>query len=216
MVRLALPGMIMVEAEFFAFEILTLASGQFGTSALAAQSTLVTIASTFFFIPFPMAIASSTRVANLIGAKVTDAAKTSAKVVSQKALYLRISHIVEFATLLTNESPQAFVGGCIIASCNLIILSSLRYRLPLLFTDDEEVIEMVATTVPILAAMQIFDGLTAVSQGLLRGIGWQEFGGYVNLAAYYLVALPISFGTAFGLGWELKGLWTGVTVGLFL
>lgn len=40
MIRLALPGMIMVEAEWFAFEILTLATGQFGTTHLAAQSIL--------------------------------------------------------------------------------------------------------------------------------------------------------------------------------
>lgn len=82
MIKLALPGMIMMEAEWFAFEILTLASGQFGTSYLAAQSVLVTITSTTFQIPFPLSIAGSTRVANLIGAKLVDAAKTSAKVVS--------------------------------------------------------------------------------------------------------------------------------------
>lgn len=82
MIRLALPGMIMVGAEWFAFEILTLVSGRFGTSYLAAQSVLVTITTTTFQIPFPMSIAGSTRVANLIGAKLADAAKTSAKVVS--------------------------------------------------------------------------------------------------------------------------------------
>lgn len=82
MIRLALPGMIMVVAEWFAFEILTLVSGQFGTSYLAAQSILVTLTSTTFqLLPFPLSIAASTRVANLIGSKLVDAAKTSAKVV---------------------------------------------------------------------------------------------------------------------------------------
>lgn len=28
--------------------------------------------------------------------------------------------------------------------------------------------------------------------------------------------MPISFGTAFGLGWELEGLWTGVAIALGL
>ena len=82
MVWLALPGMIMVEAEWFAFEVLTLIVSQFGTSYLAAQSVLVTLTSTTFQIPFPVSIAASTRVANLIGANLVDAAKTSAKVVS--------------------------------------------------------------------------------------------------------------------------------------
>ena len=49
----------MVSAEYLAFEILTLASGQFGTSELAAQSILVTITSTTYQIPFPVSIAPS-------------------------------------------------------------------------------------------------------------------------------------------------------------
>jgi MATE family multidrug resistance protein len=81
MIRLALPGMIMVVAEWFAFEILTLASGRMGVAILAAQSVLVTVTGTTFQLPFPLSIAGSTRVANLIGAKLVDAAKTSAKVV---------------------------------------------------------------------------------------------------------------------------------------
>ena len=82
MIRLALPGMIMVVAEWFAFEILTLASGRIGVTTLAAQSILVTVTSTTFQLPFPISVAGSTRVANLIGAKLVDAARTSAKVVS--------------------------------------------------------------------------------------------------------------------------------------
>jgi multidrug resistance protein, MATE family len=38
----------------------------------------------------------------------------------------------------------------------------------------------------------------------------------VNLFCYYAVAMPISFGTAFGLDWELEGLWTGVAIALGL
>jgi hypothetical protein len=82
MIKLAIPGLLMVEAEFLAFEILTLASSYFSTTHLAAQSVLATITGITFQIPFPMSIAASTRVANLIGATLTDAAKTSAKVAS--------------------------------------------------------------------------------------------------------------------------------------
>lgn len=52
--------------------------------------------------------------------------------------------------------------------------------------------------------------------GLLRGLGRQNIGGWANLVFYYLIGLPISFGTAFGLGWELGGLWTGVAIALGL
>jgi multidrug resistance protein, MATE family len=82
MIKLALPGMIMIEAQFSVLEILTIAAGRFGTAQLAAQGVLVTVTSTSFNIPFPLAIATSTRVANLIGANLSKAARVTAKVVS--------------------------------------------------------------------------------------------------------------------------------------
>ena len=73
--------MIMIEAQFSVLEILTIAAGRFGTAQLAAQGVLVTVTSTSFNIPCPLAIATSTRVANLIGANLSKAARVTAKVV---------------------------------------------------------------------------------------------------------------------------------------
>ncbi|EER24567.1 MATE efflux family protein [Coccidioides posadasii C735 delta SOWgp] len=190
MVRLALPGFLMVEAEVLAFELLTLASSYFGTTALAAQSVLATISSIAFQIPFPLSIAGSTRIANLIGATLTDAARTSAKV--------------------------NMVGAVILGVGNITLLSSLRNYIPFLFTSDPEVAGLVAQVLPLCASFQLFDALATNCNGILRGLGRQSFGGYVQLFCYYGVALPISFGTAFGLEWHLWGLWGGVAVGLLL
>lgn len=88
MIKLALPGLLMVEAEFLAFEILTLAASWLSVTHLAAQSVVSTITAITFQIPFPISIAASTRVANLIGASLTDAAKTSAKVVRTVKCYI--------------------------------------------------------------------------------------------------------------------------------
>ncbi|EQL36050.1 hypothetical protein BDFG_02313 [Blastomyces dermatitidis ATCC 26199] len=190
MVRLALPGFLMVEAEVLAFELLTLASSYFGTTALAAQSVLSTISSISFQIPFPLSIALSTRIANFIGASLTGAARTSAKV--------------------------GMVGAVIIGLLNITILSSLRNYIPNLFTSDEEVADMVAQILPLCASFQLFDALATNCNGILRGLGRQSFGGYVQLFCYYAVAMPISMGTAFGFGWTLWGLWAGVAVALLL
>ncbi|KAL9098619.1 MAG: hypothetical protein Q9163_005754 [Psora crenata] len=190
MVRLALPGLLMVEAECAAFECLTLAASYFGTAHLAAQSVLSTIASITFQIPFPISIAASTRVANLIGATLADAAKLSARVAGCTAIGVGIF--------------------------NVVLLSSLRNILPRLFTSDPEVIDLVTKILPLCVAFQLFDALASCSNGILRGIGRQDFGGYVQLVAYYVVAMPISIGTAFGLGWQLYGLWAGVAIALGL
>lgn len=190
MVKLALPGLVMVEAEFLAFEILTLASSYISTTHLAAQSILGTITAIAYQFPFPISVAASTRVANLIGATLSDAAKTSGKV--------------------------ALVAASIVGIFNVTMLSSLRTYIPRLFTNDQDVIDLVAMILPLCAAFQLFDALSACCNGLLRGLGKQEIGGYVNLFCYYVVAMPISFGTAFGLGWDLLGLWSGVAIALGL
>lgn len=208
MIKLALPGLLMVEAEFLAFEILTLASSYFSVTHLAAQSVLSTVAAITFQIPFGISIAASTRVANLIGATLSDAAKTSAKVVCISSPLCTQSS--------TTDPSQAFVVATLVGLCNVLLLSSLRNSIPQLFTSDPEVIRLVSSVLPICAAFQLFDALAADCNGLLRGLGYQEIGGYINLVCYYVVAMPISFGTAFGLHWELQGLWTGVAIALGL
>ena len=190
MIKLALPGVIMVEAECLAFEILTFAASYFGVTVLAAQSVLATLTSLTFQIPFPLSIAASTRVANLIGATLTDAARMSTKV--------------------------AFFAAIIVGLLNVTLLSSLKEYIPRLFTNDKDVIAIVSKILPLCAAFQLFDALAAVCNGVLRGLGRQEFGGYVQLFCYYVIAMPISMGTAFGAGWGLWGLWTGVALALGL
>ncbi|OQV04895.1 hypothetical protein CLAIMM_09710 [Cladophialophora immunda] len=190
MVKLALPGVVMIEAEVLAFEILTFAASYFGTTVLAAQSVLATLTSLTFQIPFPLSIAGSTRVANLIGATLADAAKVSTRV--------------------------TFSAAIIVGILNVTLLSALKDYIPHLFTSDPDVVRIVSDILPLCAAFQLFDALAANCNGVLRGLGRQEFGGYVQLFCYYVFAMPISFGTAFGAGWGLWGLWTGVALALGL
>lgn len=190
MIKLALPGVIMVEAEVMAFEILTFAASYFGVEVLAAQSILATLTNLTFQIPFPLSIAASTRVANLIGATLVDAAKLTTKV--------------------------AFFGALAIGIFNVVLLSAFKDYIPYLFTSDEEVVRLTSAILPLCAAFQLFDSLAALCNGVLRGLGRQHFGGYVQLFCYYVIAMPISFGTTFGLNWGLWGLWTGVAIALGL
>ncbi|PVH97305.1 MATE efflux family protein [Periconia macrospinosa] len=188
MIKLSLPGLVMVLAEFLAFEILTLSSSWLGPTQLAAQSVLGSITGITFQIPFPMSVAASTRIANLIGATLALPAKTAAKV--------------------------ALCASILVGIFNLLLLSLLRTHIPRLFTPDAEVIDLVSRLLPLCAAFQLFDALAANCNGILRGLGRQEVGGYVGLFAYYVVGIPISFGMGFGAGWGLFGLWSGPAIAL--
>ena len=158
---LAIPGLVMVLAEYLAFEILTFAASWMSTSHLAAQAVLATIITLMYQIPMPVSIAASTRIANLIGAALPGPAKTAAKIV--------------------------LVVACFVGAVNTILLITLKDYLPRLFTPDEDVRRLVSNVLPICAAFQLYDALAASCNGILRGIGRQRFGGCVCLLAYYAV-----------------------------
>ncbi|RLV89631.1 Protein LTV1 [Spathaspora sp. JA1] len=78
MLSLAIPGVIMVIAEFLAFEVLTILAARFGTESLAAQSIASNVASLAFQLPFAIAVVLSTNIGNYVGSKNVLAAKLMA------------------------------------------------------------------------------------------------------------------------------------------
>jgi len=189
MVKLAVPGVLMTLSEWLAFDILTISASYLGAQYLAAQSVLMTMGIAMYHIPFPISIAASTRFGNLIGYGALRAARTAWR-----------THYVLFA---------------LIGTFDIILLTSLRHTLASIFTNDEKVQRIITAVIPVVAAAQFFDATTAISNALLRGLGRQKIGGWVNLAVYYLFALPLSFLLTFGpphLG--LVGLWIGPGLGL--
>lgn len=189
MIQLAVSGVITIEAEWLAFEVLTFAAANLGTTELATQTVLATMCVLTYQIPLSMGIAASTRVGNLIGAGLGK----SASIASNAAIY------------------SALIFGFL----NAITLFSLRSRIGGLFSSDPAVVAMVAQVLPYGATYQVNDSLAAVTGGLLRGQGRQKISGYVNLTLYYVFALPLGLYLAFGRGWRLAGLWSGICFALF-
>ncbi|PWW76510.1 MATE efflux family protein [Tuber magnatum] len=188
MIELSLPGLVMMETEYLAFELLTLMSARFGTSYLAAQSILATGAAISYQLSFALSIASSTRIANFLGATMGGAAKVSAH--------------------------TGFMAAIVVGIFNLCIMFSVRKQFAKLFTADAEIISLVVHVMPLTAAFQLFDALAGLGSGILRGQGRQHIGSYINIVGYYGIAMPVSVICAFTLGWKLVGLWCGVAVAL--
>lgn len=114
--RLAVPGVIMIEAEFLAFELLTLFASYFGTQALAAQAVLATLSSLLYQIPFAIGIASCMRVGHHLGAGFAENAKTSSK--------------------------AALILGTLLGLVNCAVLVLAKEHVGYLFTDDIDVTSM--------------------------------------------------------------------------
>lgn len=52
--------------------------------------------------------------------------------------------------------------------------------------------------------------------GVVRGSGKQKIGAYVNIAAFYIVGIPIGLLFCFVLDLKAKGLWIGILSGCTL
>ncbi|OAL04862.1 MATE efflux family protein [Phaeosphaeriaceae sp. SRC1lsM3a] len=187
MAKLAVPGIIMVETEWLAFDILTFSTSYLSTAHLAAQSIVMSLAVAIYHVPFSVGVAVSTRLGNLIGAGSLSAARTATR-----------TYVLTFL---------------IIGAIDFAFLTAARNVLPKAFTTDPEVITIVSTVLPLLAVFQFCDSTTALANAILRGLGLQAIGGWANLFVYYVIAVPLALFLCFKKDLKLVGLWAGCAVG---
>ncbi|KAK6461074.1 mate-domain-containing protein [Scheffersomyces coipomensis] len=189
--QLAIPGIVMLESEYLAYEIMTLFASYFGTTELAAQSTVSSIASLAYMVPFSVGIASSTRIANFIGGQNIEGGIKATRV----ALCLAVC----------------------VACLNCITLFTFKRQIAKLFSQDEEVISLVVKLFnPLVSIIQIFDGIACVASGILRAQGSQKIGGIINFVAYYAFAIPLALVLSKMGGLKLIGLWIGIGSGMIV
>ena len=187
---LGLPVGAALGLEIWAFQIATLAAGWLGAASLAAHTIALTLASVTFMVPLGLAIAASTRVGNLIGAR----RELDARIAARASLTL---------------------AACVMCGSALVFLFG-RELLPLIFIGpgEHEVIALTAAILPIAAAFQIFDGTQVVAGGVLRGMGRTRPAAVCHLIGFYVLALPLGGYLAFRLNQGLAGIWWGLAVGL--
>ncbi|KAF9917024.1 hypothetical protein FBU30_001037 [Linnemannia zychae] len=188
--KLAIPGVLMICSEWWAFEIVSLAASYLGTIALAAQSVVIQTESLLYTIPFGVSIAASNRVGNLIG----KGDHRSSMVASRVSLALAI----------------------IFGALNSLMLMIFKNSWGRLFSDDDDVVRTVAMVLPLVSLFQISDGVAGVAGGVLRGVGLQHLGAYLNLIAYYIVAFPIGYVLTFKYYYGLDGLWGSLCIALWM
>ncbi|KAI9218763.1 mate-domain-containing protein [Blastocladiella britannica] len=184
--KLGIPGVIMLCAEWWMFETVTLLAGLFGAHVLATQAIVLNTAGFLFMVYLGISIVNGVAVGNSLGAGNAAHAALSAKV----------------SVLLA-------------VSCALVIslvMYFCRHSWGYIFTTDASVVASVATILPIAALFQFVDGGVGVLLGVLRGAGKQKLGAVLNVVSYYLVGIPLASVLAFVAKMELTGLWTGIAV----
>jgi MATE family multidrug resistance protein len=181
---LGLPGLAMLCAEWWAFEFLTMFASRRGAEAVAAQTIILNIASLAFMIPCGLSVAACAIIGNAIGANEMDLAKEFSKL-SVGALF--------FAEAII--SPSIVLFGRHFVS---------------IFSKDPVVLNIAEHSIPVLAVFTLADGMSAVLSGITRGAGKQHLGAIGNIAAYYLVGLPMAWYLCFHTQLDVVGLMVGI------
>jgi len=149
---------------------------------------LLTSAAMTFQFAYALANATSIRVGNLLGDENS----------KQASIAANLSIMI------------AFAFSCMTCTMYVIFRKSWAY----IFNDDPEVINLVASIIPIIAVLQFVDFNGGVTAGIMRAKGQQSIGALLNFIAYYILGLPLGVWLAFRWNFGLHGLWIGVTVSL--
>ncbi|CAM0908082.1 unnamed protein product [Alopecurus aequalis] len=104
---------------------------------------------------------------------------------------------------------MALSEGLVVAVTMILLRNFFGY----MYSNEEEVVTYIARMMPVLAISFFIDGIHTSLSGVLTGCGQQKIGAHVNLAAYYLVGIPMAVVLAFVLHLNGMGLWLGIVCG---
>jgi multidrug resistance protein, MATE family len=181
-------GMHIADVSGFAFGSLMM--GWLGAGALAAHQIAITCAATTFMITLGLSQAVSVRIGQARGA-------------GEQRRYLPII-------------LGALGMAVLIMTIFAIVFMSAGQAIAGWFVANAAVTTLAAQLLLIAGFFQIFDGVQITSAGALRGFEDTRAPMIIAVLSYWVVGLPISYLSAFKLGYGPLGIWSGFVVGLAL
>jgi len=129
---------------------------------------------------------------------------------------IRVSHqfsLKDFVSMrmAANASIHMVIA---IMSFTAILFALFRYQMPVLYSNDEAVMNLASQLLIMAAIFQIFDGLQVVLLSILRGVADVKFSMVYALIAYIGINIPISYILAFVLKMGPIGIWIGFVFGI--
>ncbi|MFI3315068.1 MAG: MATE family efflux transporter [Rikenellaceae bacterium] len=172
------------------FSITGVMIGWIGTAELASHQILVAISTIGFMFYYGIGAAIAVKVSNYYG----------------RGEYSNIN-------LTAKAGSNIIMGAALMVSILLLIV---RKDVALLFTSDQQIIDIVSIMVFTLITYQFGDALQITYANSLRGISDVVVMAAISFVGYFVIAIPVSYICGFVLNWGLQGVWIGYPVGLTL
>jgi MATE family multidrug resistance protein len=188
LLRLGFPiaGQMVLEAA--AFIVTGVMMGWFGAEAISANQVGNTYGNCTFLMVLSLGSATTICVSHAFGRRNID----------------------EIADVVRSTLSMAVIWGvCVITS-----FVSLRHLMPILFTENEEVIALASQMLILYGAFQLSDAMQCTLVGILRGLQQVKSIAIVAFIAYIVINIPVGYFVAFTLGMGAPGLIVGYIVGL--
>lgn len=188
--RLMIPGMVMICAEWWFLEVAVLMAGLLNPSDLTigAFTITATLQALALMTWIGLAVAASVEVGKCIGAANVPGARRTA------------------ACVLTL--------GTVLATLWCLTFVSLRDPIAQLFTSSPRINGLTSRLLPMVGLVAFLDSTSNTLGGICSGLGLQRFAAASQLLGYYVVGMPVgailAFGTEHGQQDGVFGLWIGI------
>lgn len=186
--KIGFPIGIQTLMETIAFTAAFVFIGWISKEALAAHQIANQICDMTFMVILGIGSATTIRVSHQLGANNLDGVRMA-------------SHASIHLVLVINAIGAALMIG-------------LRHQIPLLFTEDQEVISIASKLVVLAGMLQLADGLQVVAASMLRGITDVKVPMVIAVISYTIICISVGLTLAFPMGMGAEGIWIGFVIGL--
>jgi len=188
LLKIGIPSSLSLFVEVAAFSLAGIMVGWFGEASLASHHIALNLASVTYMTVVGFSVAGNIRTGNYFGERNLGKIKETAASVIISASALMLFTAVIFITF--------------------------RNQLPQIFSASPDVVSLSATLLVTAGFFQIFDGLQAVTSGVLRGLTDVRIPMLIIIFSYWIIALPAGAFFAFTLELKTPGIWLGLLLGL--
>jgi MATE family multidrug resistance protein len=188
MLRIGVPIGVQWFFESFAFGLTALFMGWMGTASLAGHEIALNMAALTFMVPLGISGAAAAVVGRAIGRGDTSGAR--------------------------RDALAAIVCGTGFMMLTASVFIMAPHWLTARYTNEAATAAIAVALIPLAGWFQVFDGLQAVTSGVLRGTGDTRVPALLHLLAFWGVGVPTGYYLGFYTPWRERGLLIGLVTGL--